>query len=78
MTSGRGGEAMTLEEAEVIVLRTISKEQAKREALELFRRGGPLYYSDVARMLRIDLATAVEICEELIAEGEVALHGDSD
>ena len=61
---------------EVIVLRTLSREQAKGEALDLFRRGQPLLYSDVARLLGIDLSTAVDICEELIAEGEVTASGN--
>lgn len=62
-------------EGEVVVLRAISKEQAKREALELFEQSDSLLYSDVARILRIDLEVAVEICEELIAEGEVDESG---
>lgn len=66
------------EKKRVIVLRTISREQAKQEALGLFRKGEPLLYADVAQRLRIGLAEAVEICEELIAEGEVTLYGNSD
>ena len=63
------------EEEKVIVLRDISRDQVKREVLELFQRDKPLFYSDIAELLRLDLATVVEICEELIAEGEVMARG---
>jgi len=56
---------------EIIVLRTVSREQAKREIQELFRSSETLYYSDIARRLAIDLPLVVEICQELEGEGEV-------
>ena len=56
---------------EVIVLRTISRKQAKREIKELFQSGETLYYSDIAERLRIDLPLVVEICQELGSEGEI-------
>ena len=62
---------------EVVVLRTVGREQAIQEILELFRLGGTLYYSAVARRLRLDLAFVVEICQELEAEGEIETGADA-
>jgi hypothetical protein len=56
---------------EVIVLRTVSKDEAKREVLELFQAGGTFFYSDIAERLRLDLPMVVEICQELEEEGEI-------
>lgn len=55
----------------VIVLRSVDRDQAKREILELFRSGETLYYSDISERLRIDLVLVVEICQELGEEGEI-------
>jgi hypothetical protein len=54
-----------------IILREISREDAKSEIEELFIRGDILYYSDIAEKLRIDLELVVEICDELGKEGKV-------
>lgn len=62
---------------EVIVLRTVSREQAKREIQEAFRSGETLFYSDIARRLAIDLPLVVEICQELEQEGEVEVCADA-
>ncbi|GEM_PF-5158683 len=56
---------------QVVVLRTISREEAKDEIKELFADGGALYYSDIARQLQLDLPLVVELCHELEEEGEV-------
>lgn len=56
---------------EIVVLRTISREQAKQEIQDLFRSGETLFYSDIARRLEIDLPLVVEICQELNGEGEI-------
>ena len=56
---------------EVIVLRTIERDQAKQEILELFRSGETLYYSDIARRLRIDLPLVVDFSEELLEAEEI-------
>jgi hypothetical protein len=61
---------------EVVVLREISREQAKREVLEAFQSGETLFYSDIAKRLRIDLELAVELCEELRKEGEIYIDAD--
>jgi len=57
----------------VVVLREISREQAKEEIRRLFSGGRTLYYSDVAEELRLDLELVVDLCRELEAEGEVVL-----
>lgn len=57
-----------------IVLREITKEEAKKEIQELFASTDEiLYYSDIAERLRLDLTVVVEICKELIKEGKVKI-----
>ena len=70
----------TLEEAsieDVIVLRTITREDAETEILALFTAGETLYYSDIAERLRIDLPMVVEICQELRERGEIGIDDDA-
>jgi len=55
----------------VIVLREISREQAKQEIQQLFSSGRTLYYSDIAEELSLDLELVVDICQELQDSGEV-------
>ena len=52
-------------------MKTVDKDQAKAEILELFRSGETLYYSDIARRLRLDLPLVVEISQELMEAGEI-------
>lgn len=66
----------TASEEELIVLPTITKEQAKQEILELFQSAGTLFYSDIAERLRIDLPVVVEICQELEEEGEIEVDAE--
>ena len=56
---------------DVIVLRAITREQAKQEIKALFITGETLYYSDIVHRLSIDLPLVVELCQELIEEGEI-------
>ena len=56
---------------EVIVLRDISREEAKEEIRQLFARREVADYEDIVTELRIPLELAVEICEELIQDGEI-------
>ena len=49
----------------VIVLRDITREEAKQEIRQLFSRGRTLYYSDIDQELKLDLETVVDICNEL-------------
>ncbi len=61
----------------VIELRTITRKEAKQEILDLFQSGETLYYSDLAKRLRIDLPLVVEICQELGKEGEIEVDADA-
>jgi len=61
------------QEEDVIVLREITRDEAKGEIKYLFSEGHTLYYSDVATKLRLDLELVVEICNELINEGEIGI-----
>ena len=65
------------EKQEVIVLRSVDKERAKGEILELFRPEDTLFYSDIARRLRIDLPIVVEICRELEETEEIEIDADA-
>jgi len=56
---------------EVIVLRDIAREEAKQEIEQLFKSGRTLYYSDIARELKLDLELVVDICNELQESGVV-------
>lgn len=60
-------------EEKIIVLRQISREEAKQEIRQLFSSGRTLYYSDIAEELRLDLKLVVEICLELQASGEIGI-----
>ena len=60
-------------EEKVIVLREISREEAKQEIQQLFSSGRTLYYSDIAEELRLDLKLVVDLCLELQVSGEVEI-----
>lgn len=60
-------------EEKVIVLREISKEEAKQEIRQLFLNGRTLYYSDIAEELGLDLRSVVDICHELQESGEIGI-----
>ncbi len=62
---------------QVIVLREITRDQARAEITDLFRGGETLYYSDISERLRIDLETVVAICRELQEEGVVRVDDDA-
>jgi len=57
----------------IIVLRDISREQAKGEIRQLYKTGRTLYCSDLVRELGVDLGTVAEICDELEANGELVI-----
>ncbi|MCH8865029.1 MAG: hypothetical protein IIB13_06700 [Chloroflexi bacterium] len=57
----------------IIVLKEITREEAKKEIRQLFQSGGTLYYSDIVQELKIDLETVVEICNELEKEKEIGI-----
>ena len=56
----------------VIVLREITRDKAKAEILNLFSTGRTLYYSEIAKKLQLDLEVVVDICNELMNEGEIS------
>lgn len=56
---------------DVIVLRTISREDAKAEILALFQSNDVLDYGAIAEKLRLDLPEVVAICNELEKEGVI-------
>jgi dCTP deaminase len=59
---------------QTVVLRSISREQAKREILDLYRTAsGPLFYSDVSERLQLDLELVIDLCTELENEGHIGV-----
>ena len=62
---------------EVIVLRTIDRDTAKQEIRELFQGAETLYFSEIAKRLRLELPLVVEICQELIEEEEIEVNADA-
>ena len=60
----------------VIVLREISREQAKQEMQQFFSTGRTLYYSDIAEELRLALELVVDIWRELQGKGEIKVDED--
>jgi dCTP deaminase len=62
------------ERVQTVVLRSIPREQAKQEILDLYKKErGPLFYSDVASRLSLDLEVVLELCNELENEGEIGV-----
>ena len=57
----------------VVILREVSREEAKQEIHNLFSTGRTLYYSDIAKELRLDLELVVDICNELQQSGEISI-----
>ena len=69
---------LSLSQVDVIELRDIDREQAKSEIVDLFgKTEGPIYFSDIQAQLGIDYDLVVEVCKELIDEGEIILDGDT-
>lgn len=57
----------------VIVLKEITREEAKEEIRQLFASGRTLYYSDIVQELQLDLETVVDICNELRKNKELSV-----
>ncbi len=67
-------EHIVMERPQTVVLRAISRKQAKKEIYQLFRDSKhTLFYSDVAEQLNLDLELAVELCNELEKEGAIGV-----
>ena len=62
---------------EIIVLRTIDRELAKQEIQAIFKTGRTLYFSDIARELRLDLELVADICQELLDAEAIELGTDA-
>ena len=69
--------AKDLESDNVIVLRDITKEQARKEILDAFAADEPLDHADLAEDLRLEISLVFEVCNELIDEGLVVFHADN-
>jgi hypothetical protein len=67
----------TIHKQKTVILREITREEAKSEIERLFEKGNTLYYSDIAEKLRINLELVVDICEELFREGKVKVADSS-
>ena len=60
-----------LSNMEIINLRDISIDEAKREILEYLKRKDIAYPSDIADELKLDLKTTVQAIKELWQEGKI-------
>lgn len=56
---------------EIIQIRNISKEEAKREIIEYIKGKNKVYASDIADELRLDLSLTFEIIDELFKEEKI-------
>ena len=61
---------------DIIVIREISKEQARKEIIESFESGEPLDQADLADTLSLEISLVIEVCNELIEEGVVVFYDD--
>ena len=68
--------AKSMQPEEVIEIREISKEQARKEIVESFKSGEPLDHADLADALALEISLVVEVCNELIEEGVVVFYDD--
>ena len=63
------------ERTTTVVLRALAHDEARQEMLDLFRSSdGPLFYSDIAERLQMDLEQVLKVATELEQEG---LIGDA-
>jgi len=62
---------MLATQEQVVVLRTLSREDAKEEIVRLFESGDVMDYEDLAQRLQLDLRVVVDICRELASEGVI-------
>lgn len=54
-----------------VVIRSITREEAKKEIMELLDKSDKLYYYDIAEALNLDLELVVNLIAELESEGMV-------
>ena len=62
---------------EAIVLREMTREEAKQEIRQIFQSGRTLYYSDIANELALDLRLVVDVCRELQENKEIGIDKDA-
>ena len=69
------------ERTTTVILRVLSHDQARQEMLDLYRSNeGPLFYSDIAERLQMDLEQVLKVATELEQErliGEIGKHGQA-
>jgi len=56
---------------EIINLRDIGRDEAKKEVVEYYKEYGIAYLSDVADALRLDYHFVFDLTEELVKEGRL-------
>jgi sugar-specific transcriptional regulator TrmB len=66
-------EIMQSRSEEVMVLRSITRDEAKKEIIDLLDKSEKLYYYDIAEALRLDLEQVVDLMSELESEGVVGV-----
>ena len=66
----------TAQSADVIMIREISKEQAREEIIHAFESGQPLDHADLADELSLEISLVFEVCNQLIEEGVVVFYDD--
>jgi len=62
------------QEEDVVVIRTVERDQAKDEIRTLFQSGEILFMSEVAERLNLPDELVVELCMELREEGEIQVN----
>ncbi len=67
----------TVPNQKMIILREITRKEAKQEIEILFKKGYTLFYSDIAEQLSIDIQLVVEICNDLQQSGEIEVVDDT-
>lgn len=64
------------ERTSTVILRTLTNEEARKEIIDLFKSTkGPLFYSDIAERLQMDLEHVLAITKELEQEGIIGELG---
>ena len=66
-----------LSREQVMVVRDITKEEAKEEIRQLLKGGDTLYFSEIADKLRLDLEMVVDICRELQDTKEIGIDEEA-
>ena len=65
------------EQREVVVVRELEDEAAKEEIRALLAGGETLYISEIAERLRLPDPQVVDLCAELMAEGDIEVNANA-